>query len=63
MPKKLTKDEANKLIESSKKGGRKAEIIFGAEIEALKKGEDLFISDGEWKPKSLLTTMESTPKV
>lgn len=56
MPIKLSKDEAKKLIESSKRGGRKATIIFGEDIENLKKGEDLFISEDEWTVK---TTMSS----
>lgn len=56
MPIKLSKDEANKLVESSKRGGRKASIIFGDEIEKLKKGEDLFISEDEWTVKTSMSS-------
>jgi hypothetical protein len=55
MPKKLTKEEAQKL-RATKKRGAKKEIIFGAEIDALKKGEELFISEKEWKVKTSLTS-------
>jgi hypothetical protein len=56
MPKKLSKDEANKLVESSKRGGRTASIIFGDDIEKLKKGEDLFISEDEWTVKTSMSS-------
>lgn len=53
MPKKLTKDEANKLRETSRKTTKS--IIFGDEINDLKKGEELFISDKEWTQKTTMT--------
>ena len=48
MPKKLTKEEAQKLKDSQKKGVKKP-IHFIEDINALKKGESLMITDKEWK--------------
>ena len=53
MPKKLTKDESIQLRESSKRTTKS--LIFGDEINELKKGEDLFISDKEWTMKTTMT--------
>jgi hypothetical protein len=53
MPKKLSKEEATKLRESSKRTTKS--LIFGDEINELKKGEELFISDKEWTMKTTMT--------
>jgi hypothetical protein len=53
MAKKLTKDEAEKLIQSSKRTAK--DILFGDQINDLKKGESLFISDKEWTMKTTMT--------
>ena len=45
-----SKEETKQLLEA-KKGGVNKPIIFGSEIEALKKSEGLFISAEEWATK------------
>jgi len=47
MPKKLSVEELNEL-RMKKRSGNKKEILFGKEIDALKKGEAIFISKEEW---------------
>jgi hypothetical protein len=49
------KEEAQALLASRKRGGTSKEILFIKEIEALKKGEGLFISEKEWKMKTTPT--------
>ena len=49
------KEEAQALLASRKRGGGTKEILFIKEIEALKKGEGLFISEKEWKMKTTPT--------
>lgn len=48
MPRKLTKEEAQKLRESKRQGAKKP-VQFGEEITNLKKGESLLITEKEWK--------------
>ncbi len=53
MAKKLSKDEAEKLLQSSKRAPKS--ILFIEQINELKKGEALFISDKEWPQKTTMT--------
>jgi hypothetical protein len=58
MPKKITKEEAEKILSSVKKGGTK-EVQFSKEINELKKGEKLHISAEEWKATGRKTKIGS----
>jgi hypothetical protein len=53
MAKKLTKEEAEKLLLSSKRTPK--QILFIDQINELKKGEALFISEKEWPQKTTMT--------
>jgi len=58
MPKKISKEEAEKILSSAKKGGKR-DVQFGKEIDELKKGEKLHITAEEWKATGRKTKIGS----